>query len=247
MENYGSHAAIGFLLLIGLGGFHGSIAADGPPPGNDALSDSGTLAPAIHATRLDYSAWEVPEAVTVITQEDIREAGYLKVSEIFRAVPGFRIVDIGAESRVSYHGTNAQQVRRMLVSTNGRSVLLGDSSYVEFNRLPIALEDIERITITRGPNGAAYGDNAFLVSIDFRTLGRDDPQGISVRAGGGNEGRERAGATVNEQLGNYQLTMAAGRERDGIDSVPWANLSTIRTYTWLNFSLSFMSEAYMSS
>ena len=68
-----------------------------------------------------------------------------------------------------------------------------------------------------------------------------------MRAGGGNEGRERAGATVNEQLGNYQLTMAAGRERDGIDSVPWANLSTIRTYTWLNFSLSFMSEAYMLS
>jgi iron complex outermembrane recepter protein len=215
MENYGSRAAKGFLLLIGLGGFHGSIAADGPPPSNDALSDSGTLAPAIHATRLDYSAWEVPEAVTVITQEDIREAGYLKISEILRAVPGFRIVDIGAESRVSYHGTNAQQVRRMLVSINGRSVLVGDSSYVEFNRLPIALEDIERITITRGPNGAAYGDNAFLVSIDFRTLGRDDPQGISVRAGGGNEGRERAGATVNEKLGNYQLTMAAGRERDG--------------------------------
>src|ERR1700722_7407980 len=110
MENQGSRAASGLLLLAGLGGFHGSVAADGPPS-DVALSDSGALAPAIHATRLDYSAWEVPEAVTVVTQEDIRQAGYLKISEIFRAVPGFRIVDIGAESRVSYHGTSAQQVR----------------------------------------------------------------------------------------------------------------------------------------
>lgn len=214
MENLGSRAGARLLLLAGLGGFHGSVAADGPPR-DDALSDSGVLAPAIHATRLDYSAWEVPEAVTVITQEDIRQGGYLKISEIFRAVPGFRIVDVGAESRVSYHGTAAQQVRRMLVSINGRSVLVGDSAYVEFNRLPIALEDIERIAITRGPNGAAYGDNAFLVSVDFRTAGRDDPQGITLRAGGGHEGREREGAAVNEKLGDYQLALSAGRERDG--------------------------------
>jgi iron complex outermembrane receptor protein len=214
METWGSRAAAGLVLLCGLTEVHDSIAADGHP-GDDALSDSGAPKPAIHATRLDYSAWDVPEAVTLITRDDIREAGYLKISEIFRAVPGFRIVDIGSESRVSYHGTAARQVRRMLVSINGRSVLVGDSEYVEFNRLPIALEDIERITITRGPNGAAYGDNAFLVSIDFRTLGRDDPQGVTLRAGGGNEGRERAGVTVNEQLGDYQLALSGGRERDG--------------------------------
>jgi outer membrane receptor for ferrienterochelin and colicin len=101
------------LLLAGLTGFDGSLAAD-ESRSNDAPSDSTTLKPAIHATRLGYSEWEVPEAVTVITQEDIREAGYLKISEIFRSVPGFRTVNIGAESRVSYHGMAARQVRRML-------------------------------------------------------------------------------------------------------------------------------------
>ena len=91
----------------------------------------------------------------------------------------------------------------MLVSINGRSVLVGDSEYVEFEHLPIALEDIERITVVRGPNGAAYGDNAFLVSIDFRTVGRDDPQGITLRGGYGHNGRERFGVAANEQLGAY--------------------------------------------
>jgi len=207
-------SAARLLLFGGLSGLHLCMAAD-RAPSDDMLSDPGALKPAIHATRLDYSQFEVPEAVTVITQDDIREAGYLKISEIFRSIPGFRVVNIGAESRVSYHGTAARQVRRMLVSINGRSVLVGDSQYVEFNRLPIALEDVERITITRGPNGAAYGDNAFLVSIDFRTLGRDDPQGITLRAGGGHEGRERAGVMVNEKLSDYQLALSAGHERDG--------------------------------
>jgi outer membrane receptor protein involved in Fe transport len=214
MGNQDSRAATFLALLAGLTRFHCSFAVDARST-DDALADSGAAKPAIHATRLDYSTFEVPEAVTVITQEDIREAGYLKISEIFRSVPGFRIVNIGSESRVSYHGTAARQVRRMLVSIDGRSVLVGDSQYVEFNRLPIAVEDVERVTITRGPNGAAYGDNAFLVSIDFRTVGRNDPRGITLRAGGGHEGRERVGAAVNEQLGPYQVAFSAGRERDG--------------------------------
>src|SRR5688500_11835458 len=149
------------------------------------------LPTAIHATRLDYSEFDTPEAVTVITQDDIRRSGYLEIAEIFRSVPGFRIVKIGDQSRVSYHGTTAIQNRRMLVTIDGRTVLIGTGQYVAFDRLPIDLEDIARVTITRGPNGAAWGDNAFLASIDIRTTGRDSPQGIAVRAGGGANGREK--------------------------------------------------------
>jgi iron complex outermembrane receptor protein len=181
----------------------------------NSLSDSAPLPPAIHATRLDYSEFDAPEAVSVVTREEIRLAGYLEISEIFRSVPGFRIVKIGDESRVSYHGTIVQQNRRMLVTIDGRSVLIGDGQYVEFDRLPIDLEDIARVTVTRGPNGAAYGDNAFLASIDFQTVGLDDTRGISVRAGGGHNGRRKLGASVNEQIGAYGLQFSVSAGRDG--------------------------------
>jgi len=181
----------------------------------DGLSDSPLLPPAIHATRLDYSEFDAPEAVSVVTQEDIRAAGYLEISEIFRSVPGFRIVKIGDESRVSYHGTIVQQNRRMLVTIDGRRVLIGDGQYVEFDRLPIDLEDIARVTVTRGPNGAAYGDNAFLASINFQTIGLDDPRGISIHAGGGHNGRRKFGASVNERVGEYGLQFSASEARDG--------------------------------
>lgn len=182
---------------------------------DEALSDAQHLPPAIHATRLDYSEFDAPEAVTVITQEDIRLAGYLEISEIFRSVPGFRIVKIGDESRLSYHGTNGTQNRRMLTTIDGRTVLIGDGQYVEFDRLPIELEDIARVTVTRGPNGAAYGDNAFLVSIDFQTVGRDDTHGTSVRAGAGYNERRKASASGNYQIGEYGVQFSAGTEHDG--------------------------------
>lgn len=182
---------------------------------SDSLSGLNLLQPAIHATRLDYSEFDVPEAVTVITQEDIRAAGYLHVSEIFRSVPGFRIVKIGDESRLSYHGTAVRQNRRMLVSINGRSVLIGDGQYVEFDRLPIDLKDITRVTVTRGPNGAAYGDNAFLGSIDFETVGRDAPHGVSIRAGGGHNDRSNVGASINKSINDYEVQFSASTEHDG--------------------------------
>lgn len=178
-------------------------------------SDLTGTAPAIHATRLDYSEFDVPEAVTVITREEIRRAGYLEISEIFRSVPGFRVVKIGDESRLGYHGTTVSQHRRMLITVDGRSVLIGDSQYVEFDRLPIELEDIERVTITRGPNGAAYGDNAFLASVDFRTVGRDSPRGLSVRAGAGYNDREKIAASLNEQVRGYDVQLSAASEQDG--------------------------------
>jgi iron complex outermembrane receptor protein len=197
------------LAIFSLAAFSSPLAAQSS---EGELSD---LAPAIHATRLDYSEFDVPEAVTVVTQEDIRRAGYLEISEIFRSVPGFRIVKIGDESRLGYHGTTVAQYRRMLITIDGKSVLIGDSQYVEFDRLPIELEDIERVTITRGPNGAAYGDNAFLASIDFQTVGRNSPRGLSLRAGAGYNDRQKLSASLNERLMGFDVQLSAAGEQDG--------------------------------
>jgi len=181
----------------------------------DDLSSGPPLAPAIHPTRLDYSKWDIPEAVTVITQDDIWRAGYVEISEIFRSVPGFRIAKIGDESRVSYHGTTVRQNRRMRITIDGHTILVADGQYIEFGRLPIQLEDIRRVTITRGPNAAAFGENAFLASINFETLARDDPRGLSLRGGGGDNARRRVGLGINEQLGAYAVALSMGTERDG--------------------------------
>lgn len=207
--NAGARIAVGLAVLAVTRPGHSES------PTGDDFSGLEPTTPAIHATRLDYSEFDTPEAVTVITQQQIREAGYLEISEIFRAVPGFRIVKMGDESRVSYHGTTGRQNRRMLVTIDGRSALIADGQNVEFDRLPISLEDIARVTVMRGPNGAAYGDNAFLASIDFQTIGRDDPLGTSIRIGGGDNARRRIGAYAHHQLAGFDLAVSVASERDG--------------------------------
>jgi iron complex outermembrane receptor protein len=183
--------------------------------GTDELGDSSTLNAAIHPTRLDYSKFDSPEAVTVLTKEDIRSAGYLDISEIFRSVPGFRVVKIGDESRISYHGTAVRQNRRLRVTINGKNVLIGDGQYVEFDRLPIAVEDISRVVITRGTNGAAYGDNAFLANIDFQTVGRNDPHITAVRGGGGSNSRSKYSIATNEEFAGFNVSASLGGEYNG--------------------------------
>jgi len=180
-----------------------------------ALESGSEVEPAIHATRLKYSKFDMPEAVTVITQQQIFERGVLEVSEIFRGVPGFRIVKIGDETRVSYHGTAHRQNRRMKITVNGKSVLHADGAYVEFDRLPFDIDDIATVTILRGPNGASFGDNAFFASINFVLKSASEKNLMGGRAAIGSNDNDQKAIYWNPTFNNNNLSLSLSEERDG--------------------------------
>jgi len=90
----------------------------------------------------------------------------------------------------------------MQVLIDGRSVYLPPFSTVLWDDLPIAIDDIERIEVTRGPNAASYGANAFFGTVNILTRapvagegtyalargGTDDVRDLVVRQVGGNAG-----------------------------------------------------------
>lgn len=179
----------------------------------EELSDwnSDNIDAAIQATRLPHSKFRTSAAVTVVTQDDITHRGYLTVHDIFRDIPGFRVSWNGSDKRVSYHGTAVRQDRRLRVTINGVNALIGDAEYVEFNRLPFVLEDIAEITITRGSNGASYGDNAFLASINFRLKNALHSRGTGVAVGVGDLKRRNLSAFVNRHSENYSVSLSANK------------------------------------
>ncbi len=181
--------------------------------GADELSDwsNESADSAIQATRLSHSKFRTAAAVTVVTQNDIRHRGYLTVHDIFRDIPGFRVSWNGSDKRVSYHGTAVRQDRRLRVTINGVNALIGDAEYVEFNRLPFVLEDIAEITVTRGSNGASYGDNAFLASIDFQLKNASQGRGTGVAVGVGDLKRRNVSAFVNRHSENYSVLFSANK------------------------------------
>jgi iron complex outermembrane recepter protein len=135
-------------------------------------------------SRLRQSPSNAPSASTIIDREMIRAAGIIDLPEIFRLVPGYYVgTNAGYITNtnyvVSYHGLTDAYSRRMQVLIDGRSVYQPFYGGVQWSELPITIEDIDRIEITRGPNAASYGANAFLAVINIITR---DATGASFNA-----------------------------------------------------------------
>ena len=125
--------------------------------------------------RLKQPHTEVPASVTVIDPDMIAASGVRELPEVLRLIPGMVVsARSGWDYVVSYHGTNRRNSHRMQVLIDGRSIYQAGLATIDWSDIPLAMEDIERIEVTRGPNTAAYGANAFLGIINIITKHPDD-------------------------------------------------------------------------
>lgn len=185
------------------------------------------------ASRLSQPLDEAPAAVTVIDRQMIEASGARNLADVFLLVPGFVVgYESGHRHVVSNHGLADQYSRRMQVLIDGRSVYLPSYGGVSWSDLPVALDDIERIEVIRGPNAATYGANAFLgiINISTRhsaadpggfvraTIGSNDIRDGVLRAAGGSGSVSYRLTTAYQQDSGYglrnddrQITLFNGR------------------------------------
>src|SRR5690554_7778144 len=119
------------------------------------------------ATRLKQPKAETPASVTVISAEQIQALRARNIPEVLRFVPGMFVDHSQSESSdtVIYHASSQNFTRRLQVLIDGRSVYNAAVAPVIWDNIPLAVEDINRIEIIRGPSSATYGANAFLATI----------------------------------------------------------------------------------
>jgi len=141
----------------------------------------------LSVSRLAQPLAEAPGAVTVIDQELIRASGARQLSDVMRLVPGMQVTPTSREAaRVTYHGLTEEFPSRLQVLVDGRSQYSPlYQGGVNWNLIPVALEDIDRIEVMRGSNSAAYGANAFLGVINIITLPASQARGGSVSLSSG--------------------------------------------------------------
>ncbi|MHA7924785.1 MAG: TonB-dependent receptor plug domain-containing protein [Marinobacter sp.] len=150
-------------------------------------------------TRLRQSKLRVPGTTTIITGEMIRDLGIMNLEEAFRLVPGMVVGHWGSTNPVaSYHGTSQYEQRRLQVQIDGRTAYRISLSDVDWLGMPVALENIERIEVSRGPNSAAYGINAFLGSINIITRSPQDTAGVEAYTSVGSRGHLRTFTSVGD-------------------------------------------------
>ncbi|EYC52931.1 hypothetical protein AZ34_13625 [Hylemonella gracilis str. Niagara R] len=180
-------------------------------------------------SRLPQRLDEVPGAVTVIDRETIGASGVRDVADLLRLVPGFFVSNSFEEgaSAGSYHGLRSTFPNQMQLLVDGRSVYslhLGGS--VGPGLQTVALDDIERIEIFRGPNSATYGARAFLGSINIITRDLVDTQGGMARltrgVGRDGAGVEDWGVRLGGVVGRAASTAAMPDDpRDGTGFTGW--------------------------
>ncbi|WP_256663385.1 TonB-dependent siderophore receptor [Pseudomonas sp. C27(2019)] len=141
------------------------------------------------ATHLYQPPAAVPGSISSIDRELIVASGARNITDVLRLVPGMLVVpDSGNLTTVNYHGTSPGQARRLQVLIDGRSVYRAGFAKVDWTNLPVAIEDIQRIEVFRGPNTVSYGANALLGVINIITVSAKDAHGTVLKSNLGENG-----------------------------------------------------------
>jgi iron complex outermembrane receptor protein len=178
----------------------------------------------ISASRLRQDVTETPQAITVIDQATIKASGAREIAELFRMVPGFTVSYVtyvkGMQPLVNYHGLGREFFSRLQVLLDGRSMNNPTLGGVDWSEFPLALDDIDRIEIIRGPSSATHGIGAFLATINFVSKHASQERGAGASATLGSGGIRDASARYGGGSGALDYRLTAGhREDDGFDGL----------------------------
>ncbi len=167
----------------------------------------------VSASRQVQKMGELSVPVSVVSAEDIHNSGLTSIPEILQFTPGMDVLRLDRNRyAVGVRGLHDFTSDRTLTLINGRiadSPLFGGS---EFFRLPVMIEDIERIEIVRGPGGAAWGANAFTGVINIITKKPEDVQGTFISTNINEFGDTYTHLRYGEKQGKWSWRISAGYE-----------------------------------
>ncbi len=145
------------------------------------------------ASKKSESSFDSPLSSTVITSDEIKSSGATSIAEIFRLVPGFivreetnGVYDLhirGNDNIPSGELMFSSENTMTLVMIDNRKVYNYINGGVNWESLPISINDIDKIEIIRGAATAMYGPNAVSGVINIITK-KADEKNVSVSANG---------------------------------------------------------------
>ena len=183
-----------------------------PSQSSDAqLPDTTTLqAVVVSASKIPRRTDALSQAVTVLSGDDLRARGVVRVSDALREVPGAQLVQSGSFGSLTSLFLRGGESRYTKVLIDGVPVN-SPGGFFDFSHL--TTDNIDRIEIVRGPASVLYGADAVSGVVQIFTRRGTVRPSVSVSARAGTyrtlDGDvETLGATdlVNYSLGGGQHT-----------------------------------------
>lgn len=157
----------------------------------------------VTASKSEERAFDVPAAIYVVTNEDIRRSGFRSIPEALRMVPGMQVAQIASPSwSVASRGFGDEFANKLLVMVDGRSVYTPTFSGVYWDEMNMPLEDVERIEVIRGPGATIWGANAVNGVINIVTKDSKYTQGAYLSGGAGTHERVFGEGRSGGKMGN---------------------------------------------
>lgn len=169
----------------------------------------------LSATRLSQPHTEAPASISIIDREIIKLSGAKNIAEIFRLVPGMQVSYFrGNQPIVSYQGISSEFPQGVQVLIDGRSVYSPTFGGVDWANLPLVIEDIERIEVTRGPNNSSFGSNAFQSVINISTTHSSQTPALEVKSTLAERGYQRSILRAGQSFGDLDFRFTASHLDD---------------------------------
>ncbi len=155
--------------------------------------------PIVTASKKAESVFDSPLSASVVTREEIRQAGATSIPEALRLIPGLIVrqqtngnydIHLRGLDNVPPFGTFLNSINTVtLTMIDGRPVYNQLRGGTQWDTLGIDLQDVERIEVVRGPSSALYGPNAVagVINIITRRPEKQGPYAVA-NAFGGNYG-----------------------------------------------------------
>jgi vitamin B12 transporter len=186
-----------FYALAGIG-LLGSSTLSGQENQNEKKTKTTELSPlVITATRTEMEADKTASSITVISREQIEHAQFRQLADVLRTVPGMTVVNPGIPGNVATVLTRGTATKDTLLVIDGRPVPFNLAG--SFNVETMALDNVERVEVLRGPAASLYGG---------RTMG--GVINIITRSG---RGLEKPETTAFFESGSY------GTFREGLSTL----------------------------
>ncbi len=179
-------------------------------PGSEVKTEDVFAESVVTASKEAQNPLDAPNSTSIVTEQDIRLSGIIKVPELLRRLAGVDIMQMtGSDSEVSLRGFNQRFSNKVLILVDGRSFFIDLLATTFWQALPIGVEDIERIEVVRGPGSALYGANAFngVINIITKKPG-EGKSGVSL--GYGSQDQTHASLWATGRAAEFGWRVSAG-------------------------------------
>ena len=174
----------------------------------------------VTAQNREQSVNDVPIAIDVVGGEELAAAGVGSMNDVNRVAPAVQINQDQGTVKITVRGVGTASNDE----AQDTSVVVNvDGEYINRPQvMGVALFDIERVEVLRGPQGTLYGRNSTGGAINFITRRPGHDFGVNASASYGNYNAIRLDGGIDLPLGDMAAVRLAGfyEDRDGYLSHP---------------------------